>query len=90
MKKKKLTEIGLPETVKLCVRPNRSSYNEVIGFKCRELRRKGHMFNSWFYSGSVFITKCQTDEESIKIHYLNQLPRLFPDFKFTFEEDKQG
>ena len=45
---------------------------------------------SIFYSVSVFIKNCRTDEESIEIHRLNQLARLFPDYKFTFEEDKQG
>ena len=74
MEKEKLTEIGLPETVKLFVRPNLSPYNEEISFNCRELTRKGHIYRTWFYSGSVFTN-------------LNQLPRLFLDFKFG---NKQG
>ena len=40
MKKEKLTEIGLHETVKLFVPPNLSPYNEEIRFNCRKLRRK--------------------------------------------------
>ena len=88
MKKERLTEIGLPETVKLFVRPNLSPYNEEISFNCREIRRKRHIYSTWFYSRSVFIKKCRTDEESIEIRHLNQLTSLFPDFKF--QEDKQG
>ena len=86
MKRERLAEIGLPETVKLFVRP----HNEEISFNCRELSRKGHICSIWFNPGSVFIKKCQTDEESIEIRDLNQLPLLFPDFKFTFQEDKQN
>ena len=48
------------------------------------------LYLNWFYSVSVFIKNCRTDEESIEIHRLNQLARLFPDYKFTFQEDKQG
>ena len=61
MKKEKLTEIGLPETVKLFVQPNLNPYNEEISFNCRELRTKGHICSTWFYSGSVFIIKSRTD-----------------------------
>ena len=81
---------GLPETVKLFVRSNLSPYDEEISFNCRELRRKGHTYSTWFYFRPVFIKKCKTDDESIEIHHLNQLPRLFPDFKFAFQKDKQG
>ena len=38
MKKEKLTEIWLPETVKLFVRPNLSPYKKEISFSCRELK----------------------------------------------------
>ena len=40
MKKKRLTEIGLPETVNLFVQPNLSPYNEEISFNCRQIRKK--------------------------------------------------
>ena len=53
MKKERLTKIGLPETVKLFVRSNLSPHDEETCFNCRELRRKGHIHNIWFYSGSV-------------------------------------
>ena len=90
MKKEKLTETGLLETVKLFVRPNLSPYTEEISFNCRELRRKGHIYITWFYSGSVVTKKCRTNEDSIEIRHLNQLPHLFPDFKFAFQENKRG
>ena len=61
MKKEKLTEIGLLETVKLFVRPNVSPYNKEISFNCGELRRKGNIYSTWFDFGSVFIKKCRTD-----------------------------
>ena len=57
IKKEKLTEIGLAKTVTLFVRPTLSQYNEEISFDCRELRRKGHIYSTWFYSRSVFIEK---------------------------------
>ena len=76
MKNERLTEIGLPETVKSFVWQNLSPNNEQISFNCRELRRKGHIYSTWFYSGPVFIKKCLADGESIKIHHLNQLPCL--------------
>ena len=71
MKKEKLTETGLLETVKLFVRPNLSLYTEEISFNCRELRRKGHIYITWFYSGSVVTKKCRTNEDSIEIHQIN-------------------
>ena len=40
MKKERLTEIGLPETVNLFVQPNLSPYNEEISFNCRQIRKK--------------------------------------------------
>ena len=39
MKRERLAEIGLPETVILFVRP----HNEEISFNCRELSRRGHI-----------------------------------------------
>ena len=39
MKRERLAEIGLPETVILFARP----HNEEISFNCRELSRKGHI-----------------------------------------------
>ena len=91
MKKERLTEIGLLKKLNCSFNQiNLSPYNEEISFNCRELRRKGHIYNFWFYPGSVFIKKCRTDEESIEIRHFNQLPPLFPDFKFAFQEDKQG
>ena len=91
MKKEILTEIGLSETVELIVWPNLSPHDEDISHNCRELRRKGHIYSVWFYSGSVFIKKYWTgEEESIKIHHLKQLAWLFQDFKFIFQEDIVG
>ena len=87
---KKLTEIRLLEIAKLFVRLNLSPYIQEISFNYKELRRKGYIYSIWFYSGSVFVKKCRTDEECIEIHPLNQLPRLFPDFKFPFQQVKQG
>ena len=86
MKKENLTETGLPKTVKLFVRLNLSPYNEKISFNCKELRRKGYIYITWLYSGSVFIKTCRTDEEATEIHHLNQLPRPFEDFKFGFKK----
>ena len=90
MKTQRLAKIGLPEIVKLFVRLNLCLHNEEIKFTCRKLRRKGHIYSALFYSGSVFIRKSRSDEEFIEIHHLHQLPCLFPDFKFTFQRDKQG
>ena len=40
MKNERLTEIGLPETVKLFVRQNLIPYNEKISFNCRNSGEK--------------------------------------------------
>ena len=71
MKKERLTNIGLSETLKLFFQSNLSPYNDEISFNCRELRGKGHIYITWFYSASVFIKKSQNNEESIRIRHLN-------------------
>ena len=90
IEKKRLKKIELLETVKLFFWSNLSLSNEEISFNSGEVKRKGHTCSSWFSSGSVSIhKKCRTDEKSIEVHHLNQLPRLFTDLKFMFQEIKQ-
>ena len=83
MKKKKLTKIGLPETVKLFVRPNLSPYNEEISFSSRELRRKGYIYGTWFYSESVFIKNCRIDEESFEIDHFKSATQSLSGFQVS-------
>ena len=82
--KKKIKTIKMEElgdsVENIYVNENLSRYYNDIGAKCRRLRKKGNIMDTWTFKGMV---KIKMNDGSIKnIFHHNDLDRLFPKFVY--------
>ena len=82
----KPSSIGLPDNCKLFINENLTSYNNALSYKCRQLKRAGHLKRTYTRDGVVLI-RVKEDGRAIKILHETKLKELFPNFNFGNDEE---